>query len=174
MKNWTTLIFFTLFLFQAILIVVDARNVQVPTKGRPRKGKTSLVTVAVTAGTGNLQNMLNLVNQQRMKNGRPLLKLDSRLVQAAQKHTDYQARVGQMTHNEPGRPLSLRVSESGFRWTALGENVAMSYPSVEAVMKGWMNSPGHRQNILNPQYTHFGSGYVAKGNYWTQVFGRSA
>ncbi|ORX89658.1 hypothetical protein K493DRAFT_305572 [Basidiobolus meristosporus CBS 931.73] len=94
--------------------------------------------------------------------------------ESAQKHTEYQASIGQITHSEPGRPLSTRVSKTGFRWTALGENVAMGYQITNAVMNGWTNSPGHRQNILNPQFTHFGSGYVANGNYWTQNFGRSA
>ncbi|KAK9722366.1 hypothetical protein K7432_002714 [Basidiobolus ranarum] len=140
------------------------------TNRRQEKARNTLVN-ATASGNDDLEKMLALVNEQRQQNGGKPLKLDNNLVQAAQKHTDYQARVGQMTHDEPGRPLSTRVTETGFKWSAIGENVAMGYTSIELVMEGWMNSAGHRRNILNPQFTSFGSGYVANGNYWTQVFG---
>ncbi|KAK9701072.1 hypothetical protein K7432_011895 [Basidiobolus ranarum] len=165
MKSWTTLICFTLLLLQAILVIAGTPNVSYV---QPVKKTT--VTKAVKPGNGDLQKMLSLVNKQRQRNGSKPLKLDNRLVQAAQKHTDYQARVNQMTHDEPGRPLSTRVSATGYKWRAIGENVAKGYTSIESVVVGWMNSAGHRRNILNPQYTSFGSGHVAKGNYWTQVF----
>ncbi|ORY01524.1 SCP-domain-containing protein [Basidiobolus meristosporus CBS 931.73] len=155
MKSWTTLICLTLLVLQALLIFAAPIS---------------------TPGSGNadVKMMLRLVNKQRRLNGQAPLRLDNRLIRAAQKHSDYQARVGQMTHNEPGRPMATRISKTGFKWTALGENVAMGYGSIEAVMRGWMNSPGHRSNILNPHYTHMGSGYAAKGNYWTQDFARKA
>ncbi|KAK9767226.1 hypothetical protein K7432_003108 [Basidiobolus ranarum] len=177
MKSWTIIICFAFFLLQVTSVIADLQNSRVRTRRPQRTGTTpSKPNPTPTPGVGNddLQKMLELVNQQRQQNGQNPLQLDSRLVQAAQKHTDYQASIGQITHDEPGRPLSTRVSETGFKWTALGENVAMGYTSVEAVMNGWMNSPGHRQNILNPQFTHFGSGYVANGNYWTQDFARQA
>ncbi|KAK9719532.1 hypothetical protein K7432_004739 [Basidiobolus ranarum] len=172
MKSWITLICLTFLLLQAIQAITGPEDVsftQHPNR-RQRKGKIFPVSATVSEN-GDLQKMLALVNQQRQQNGGEPLKLDINLVQAAQKHTDYQARVGQMTHDEPGRPLSTRVTETGFKWSAIGENVAMGYTSIDLVMEGWMNSAGHRQNILNPQFTSFGSGYVANGNYWTQVFG---
>ncbi|ORX88428.1 SCP-domain-containing protein [Basidiobolus meristosporus CBS 931.73] len=154
MKSWASLICFLFLLLQVVL------------------GLTTTVTTNVLSRNFDVQRMLNLVNLQRTRNGRAPLKLDNRLVQAAQKHTNYQAKVGQLTHSEPSRPLSLRISETGFRWTAIAENVAMGQISTDAVVRSWMNSPGHRQNILNPQYTYFGAGYSSKGNYWTQVFAR--
>ena len=51
-----------------------------------------------------------------------------------------------------------------------GENIAKGYATPQAVVNGWMNSSGHRANILNASYTHIGVGYVAGGNYWTQMF----
>ncbi|KAK9762337.1 hypothetical protein K7432_012027 [Basidiobolus ranarum] len=172
MKSWITFICLTFLVLQAIHVIAGSQDVNYIQRSnrRQRKAETSPVNTE-TSGNGDLQKMLALVNQQRQQNGGEPLKLDNNLVQAAQKHTDYQARVGQMTHDEPGRPLSTRVTETGFKWSAIGENVAMGYTSIELVMEGWMNSAGHRQNILNPQFTSFGSGYVANGNYWTQVFG---
>ncbi|KAK9760486.1 hypothetical protein K7432_015432, partial [Basidiobolus ranarum] len=124
MKSWSILICLT-FLLQAILVIASSKDVNyVPRTNRPqRKVKTSPVQV-VTSSNGDVQAMLNLVNQQRQQSGAAPLKLDDHLVQAAQKHTDYQARVGQMTHDEPGRPLSTRVTETGFNWRTIGENVA--------------------------------------------------
>ena len=58
----------------------------------------------------------------------------------------------------------------GISYRTAGENIAKGYQSPEAVVRGWMNSPGHRANILNSSYTHIGVGYVASGNYWTQMF----
>ncbi|ORX96000.1 SCP-domain-containing protein [Basidiobolus meristosporus CBS 931.73] len=175
MKGWTVLICISFLLLQAVLIFAAPMGRPVRRiPSRPKKLPPSTGQTGSGTGNGDLQKMLQLVNQQRQMNGQPALKLDDRLVQAAQKHTDYQARVGQMTHDEPGRPLSTRVNETGFKWSAIGENVAKGYASIDAVMKGWMNSPGHRRNILNPQYTHFGSGYVANGAYWTQNFARQA
>ncbi|KAK9765589.1 hypothetical protein K7432_005950 [Basidiobolus ranarum] len=170
MKSWTIFVGLTFLLLQVILAIAgqDANYVQCTSK--PQK-KVKPSAVKVVSGNGDLQKMLSLVNQQRQQNGIKPLKLNNHLVQAAQRHTDYQARVNQMTHDEPGRPLSTRVSETGFNWRAIGENVARGYSSIEIVMQGWMNSAGHRRNILNPQFTSFGSGYVANGNYWTQVFG---
>ncbi|ORX95119.1 SCP-domain-containing protein [Basidiobolus meristosporus CBS 931.73] len=161
MKSWSTLICLTLFVLQAMLIF--AAPISLPQS-----------PAQTGAGNGDVKAMLRLVNKQRRLNGQAPLRLDNRLIRAAQKHTDYQARVDQMTHDEPGRPMSSRVSETGFKWSAVGENVAKGYGSIEAVMVGWMNSPGHRSNILNPSYTHLGSGYSANGNYWTQNFARKA
>ncbi|ORX89381.1 SCP-domain-containing protein [Basidiobolus meristosporus CBS 931.73] len=185
MKCWSATVCLTFLILQAVLVLTApiGHPVKIPSGGfhrfptspTPPTPPTSPTSPPQTgSGNGDVQKMLELVNQQRQMNGQPALKLDDRLVLSAQKHTDYQARVGQMTHDEPGRPLSTRVSETGFKWSAVGENVAKGYGSIEAVMNGWMNSPGHRSNILGSQYTHFGSGYVANGNYWTQNFARQA
>ena len=58
----------------------------------------------------------------------------------------------------------------GLTYRTAGENIAMGYPTPGAVVDGWMNSEGHRANILNPSFTVIGVGYVSEGNYWTQMF----
>ena len=82
-----------------------------------------------------------------------------------------------MSHTgSDGSDMVARAENAGYRnWTAVGENVAYGYDSETAVLTGWMNSPGHRANILNPAYTHVGSASAVGGSgtrYWSQDFGR--
>ena len=74
-------------------------------------------------------------------------------------------------HESPtyGSPFEMLTS-FGISYRAAGENIAMGYSTPEAVINAWMNSSGHRANILNANYTTIGVGYVADGNYWTQEF----
>ena len=58
----------------------------------------------------------------------------------------------------------------GISYRSAGENIAMGYKTPEAVVDGWMNSSGHRANILNSSFTKIGVGYVKDGHYWTQIF----
>ena len=68
-----------------------------------------------------------------------------------------------------------RIARAGYRFSAWAENVAMGYPDAASVMDGWMNSPGHRANILSGNVTEIGVGlaYAADGApYWTMVLAR--
>lgn len=62
------------------------------------------------------------------------------------------------------------IKSFGISYRSAGENIAKGYKTPEAVINGWMNSPGHSANILNVSFTKIGVGYVASGNYWTQMF----
>ena len=75
------------------------------------------------------------------------------------------------SHTSPtyGSPFDM-LKTFGISYRSAGENIAQGYTTPEAVVKGWMNSPGHRANILNESYTKIGVGYEANGNYWTQLF----
>jgi hypothetical protein len=69
-----------------------------------------------------------------------------------------------------------RLERAGYTgWTAIAENIAAGYPTPEAVVQGWMSSPGHRANLLSPRYTEIGIGLVKSsdrfGTFWTQNFG---
>ncbi|RIA97705.1 CAP domain-containing protein [Glomus cerebriforme] len=119
-------------------------------------------------------SLLCLVNMERAKvNVRPLA-LDKRLVKAAQLHTNYMASTKNLTHDDVSGSLGTRISDQGFDWWMAGENIAYGFTGEEEskVMRAWMNSRGHRANILNRKFTHFGSGF--KNNYWTQNFAQSA
>ena len=74
-------------------------------------------------------------------------------------------------HTSPtyGTPFNM-LKSFGISYKAAAENIAQGYTTAEAVVNGWMNSSGHRANILNASYTKIGIGYEANGNYWTQLF----
>ena len=115
--------------------------------------------------------MLDLTNQERAKNGVPALKLDVELSKVArEKSRDMQAK-GYFDHNSPtyGSPFDM-MKKFGISYRSAGENIAMGQQSPQEVVNAWMNSEGHRKNILNANYTHIGIGHVAQGNYWTQMF----
>jgi len=117
--------------------------------------------------------MLCLVNKERSKNGLKPLGLDPRLCKSAVEHSQDQAKTGQMSHTgSDGSSPSQRIQDCGVNWHESGENVAYGYQSMEEVMNTWMNSPGHRANILGSQYTMFGSGIGTRGGtvYFTQDF----
>ena len=75
------------------------------------------------------------------------------------------------SHTSPtyGTPFQMMKS-FGITYKTAGENIARGYNTPESVVNGWMNSSGHRANILNATYTRIGVGYVKDGNYWTQMF----
>jgi uncharacterized protein YkwD len=126
------------------------------------------------------QAIVDLVNQQRQLAGLAPLQVDSRLVQAAQIHSRDMAQLGQMEHTLPGAVLPGLVDRAGYvnyNYSYLGENIAFNYPDDDSVMTAWMNSSGHRANILNPNFTQIGVGIVTDGKgepYYTQEFGRPA
>ena len=74
-------------------------------------------------------------------------------------------------HTSPtyGSPFDM-LKKFGISYKSAGENIAQGYSTPEAVVNGWMNSSGHRANILNASFTHMGVGYDANGHYWTQMF----
>jgi uncharacterized YkwD family protein len=112
-----------------------------------------------------------LVNEQRAKNGLAPLTLNEKLSDVARTKSQDMHDNNYFDHTSPtyGSPFDMMHS-FGINYRAAGENIAMGYATPEAVMTGWMNSPGHRANILNASYTQIGVGYVASGNYWTQEF----
>ena len=131
------------------------------------------------------QELLQLVNNERADAGLDPLLIDDQLDQAANLHTDEMIQADRMSHQLPGEAkLGERVTATGYEWGYVGENVAAGQATPEEVMYnenwGWMNSPDHRENILNPKFTHLGVGYGSdpddddsyndQDTYWTQVF----
>jgi uncharacterized protein YkwD len=122
--------------------------------------------------------LLAAVNAQRKRAGVPPLTANSRLDQAAQRHaTDMLAR-NYFAHESPeGKTVRERAKAAGYDWRAIGENIAEGQTSVAEVMKTWLNSPGHRHNILDRDFKELGTGLAlgrSGGGYkveWVQVFG---
>lgn len=121
-------------------------------------------------GNNVSQELLRLVNLERSKAGAKPLKLDSKLMQAAQTHSDFQARTKEMTHQGRGEESGPdRAKRAGWKGGAWAENVAVGMRSPADVMRVWMESPGHKRNILDPNMNQ--AGFGLKDLYWTQVFG---
>ena len=122
--------------------------------------------------------MLASINAQRSAAGVGPLALCGTLNLAAQRHSIDQAAHNNMSHTgSNGSTMVSRVQAAGYNgWTSLAENVAYGYSNVGSVMNGWMNSSGHRANLLASSTTHVGVGRAAAASgtlYWTQDFGRS-
>ncbi|PLR98856.1 CAP domain-containing protein [Bacillus sp. T33-2] len=117
------------------------------------------------------QKVVQLTNEQRAKHGLPALKLDAQLSKVAKEKSLDMQRKGYFSHTSPtyGSPFDM-MKKFGITYRAAGENIAKGQRSPEEVVNAWMNSDGHRKNILNSSYTHIGVGHVAQGNYWTQMF----
>lgn len=112
-----------------------------------------------------------LVNEQRAANGLSALTFSTALSDVARAKSQDMHDKGYFDHTSPtyGTPFDM-LKTFGISYRSAGENIAMGYTTPEAVVTGWMNSAGHRANILNASYTQIGVGYVADGNYWTQLF----
>ena len=123
------------------------------------------------ANVSYAQQVTNLVNEQRAANGLALLTLSSDLSRVAQAKSQDMHDNNYFDHNSPtyGSPFDM-MKAFGISYRSAGENIAMGYATPEAVVNAWMNSPGHRANILNSAYSQIGVGNVADGNYWTQEF----
>jgi uncharacterized protein YkwD len=120
--------------------------------------------------------VVRLTNAERAEGGCAALKASDKLMLAAQRHSQDQANTGQMSHTgSDGSQPGDRVRAVGYAFSRLGENVAYGYRSPQSVVDAWMNSSGHRANIMNCSFTELGVGYAtsprdSKTPYWTQVF----
>ncbi|HWL25458.1 MAG TPA: SafA/ExsA family spore coat assembly protein [Ureibacillus sp.] len=129
------------------------------------------LNVPVQEGEAYEQEVLRLVNVERAKAGLPALKNDWELARVAEDKSEDMANKGYFNHTSPtyGSPFDM-MKAYGIKYTAAGENIAKGQKSPQEVVTAWMNSAGHRANILNANFTHMGVGYVANGNVWTQMF----
>lgn len=112
-----------------------------------------------------------LVNAERAKYGLSALKVDSRVQQAAQVRA--KETVQSFSHTRPnGSSFSTALTEAGVSYTRSGENIAYGQSTPQQVVQAWMNSSGHRANILNESFTTIGVGYTVSGGtaYWAQLF----
>ena len=112
-----------------------------------------------------------LVNAERAKEGLAPLELDWELSRVARYKSQDMRDNGYFAHQSPTYCSPFEMMRSfGLRFRTAGENIARGHTSAAQVVDAWMNSSGHRANILNASFTKIGVGYVADGNYWTQMF----
>jgi len=128
-----------------------------------------------------IQEVVTLTNSYRAEHGLQPLALNLNLSESAQTHSQDMALSDFFSHTgSNGSRVSNRTELAGYESSYVGENIAAGYITAEEVVRGWMNSPGHRENILNPNYKEIGIGYYYLANdtgeinyntYWTQDFG---
>ncbi|MDG4829527.1 CAP domain-containing protein [Solwaraspora sp. WMMD1047] len=149
------------------------RSSPTPTRTRSRAAAPA---AAPTADTREGQ-VIELVNRERTANGCGTVQSNNQLATASRLHSEDQAETENMSHTgSDGSSPWDRAERAGYR-RAIGENVAAGYRTPAAVMEGWMNSPGHRANILNCDAKAIGVGIAAAADgtlYWTQMFGSVA
>ncbi|MGQ0466187.1 MAG: CAP domain-containing protein [Sporichthyaceae bacterium] len=139
-----------------------AMAVQVQVAG-PADAATSITTIRAKVDT--------LTDAARKAKGCAPLTLDSKLSLAAQRHANDMSAKNYFSHtSKDGTTWIQRIKRAGYTKPA-GENIARGYTSSASVLKAWMNSPGHRRNILDCKFKKIGVGYNAKGHYWVQDFG---
>lgn len=121
--------------------------------------------------------LLQLTNEERRKVGLSTLQLSPQLQQAAQGHAEDMARNSFFSHTGAnGSTLATRVRAAEYLYSFVGENIAAGRATPAQTIQQWMNSPGHRENMLNRNFTQVGFGYVSAPStpyryYWVQVFG---
>ena len=122
--------------------------------------------------------IISLINQERANNSLSKLSASGALSSAARGHSIDMACNNFASHTgSNGSSFGSRLIQAGFPYSAAAENIAAGYGSPADVVSGWMNSPGHRANILDPNLTHIGVGYAyysstTYGDYWTADFAR--
>lgn len=126
------------------------------------------------------QAVVDLINAERVSAGCAPLQVNSKLVVAAQGHSEDMALNDFFSHTgSNGSSPGQRIAAQGYSYSTWGENIAAGYSTAAAAVNGWMNSSGHRANILNCNFQETGVGYYFLANdkgsvnyyhYWTQVF----
>ena len=146
---------------------VESKQEAKPTETTPKETQAS----ADTSISQVEQEVVRLVNVERSKAGLQPLVMDSALSQVAKKKSEDMKAKNYFSHTSPtyGSPFDM-MKTFGISYTAAGENIAKGQRSAQEVVNSWMNSAGHRANILSTSYTHIGVGYVESGHYWTQMF----
>jgi uncharacterized protein YkwD len=175
----------TLFVVAALLVPTGqatASGSAIDSSGGALQGATRLGNATpiakpeapTTSLSPEFQRVLDLTNAERTARGLVPLTYSPQLGLAAQIHSQDQANMGTLTHTgSDGSNPGARITRTGYSWRTWAENAAAGYRTADEVMSGWMNSPGHRANLLNPNMTEIGLGlaYTAGGYpYWTQDF----
>ena len=147
-------------------------------------GTTSGSTSSGSSSSGNTTNtstmssdekeVFDLINKQRTNNGLTALKMDSEVLNVARIKAKDMVDNNYFSHNSQtyGSPFDM-MKQFGISYRTAGENIAKGQKTPQEVVTAWMNSEGHRKNILNPNFTNLGVGIAkdSKGTtYWTQMF----
>ena len=144
---------------------------ETPPDSKPEAPENGSTDAEQEAAKSFVEQVVSLVNVERAKVGLPALTMSEDLNKAAQIRA--KETVQSFSHTRPnGSSFSSVLKENGISYRGAGENIAWGQRTPEAVVKAWMNSEGHRANILNKNFTAIGVGYYLNGStpYWAQLF----
>ena len=162
--------------------------------GERFKNDSLLARVTAMNGSGNYKlklidhgdinkiasQVIRATNRNRRRNGLEPLRKNSRLSQAAQAHVDDMDNVGRYLGHlgSDGSDLSDRIDKVGYQWRYIAENAASGQGTAKQVVRSWMNSPGHRANLLSDEVSEIGVGFSSNDEtgtpYWIQKFASPA
>lgn len=153
--------------------VLKGKNINVPKKETPVSKPVPSPPSSSSLSAYQVE-VVNLTNKERSKSGLTALKADDEnLNNSAHAKSVDMDKHNYFSHNSPsyGSPFDM-MKKFGVSYTSAGENIAMGQKTPADVVRDWMNSSGHRANIMNPKFTHIGIGYIkgTKHSYWTQQF----
>ncbi len=141
-------------------------------QAQPQQQKETGAGQAKGEGLSEIESqVIELTNKERRANGLPDLKADTSLSNVAGEKSDDMQKNNYFSHTSPtyGSPFDM-MRDFGIAYNTAGENIAQGQRSAEEVVNAWMNSEGHRKNILSDKFTHIGVGHTVEGNHWTQMF----
>ncbi|WP_173918349.1 CAP domain-containing protein [Halobacillus sp. Marseille-Q1614] len=117
------------------------------------------------------EHVIELTNEARESQGLEPLSINQQVAEVAQMKSEDMAKNNYFAHSSPtyGSPIQMLQSQN-VDFQRAAENIAYGIQTPEEVVDGWMNSPSHRRNILDPNLKEIGVGYVENGHYWTQLF----
>jgi uncharacterized protein YkwD len=159
-----------------VAMLVTSQSVISVAAAHTRRCSAAHATIAHASRAELQRAVVCIINRQRHHRGLPGLRESSRLNRSAQGWTNVMVTHRDFSH---GADFASRISAVGFDWSNVGENIATGYTTPARVVKAWMASKGHCQNILNPQYRYVGTGvsgasiagYSTLAGTWTQDFG---
>ncbi len=157
--------------YQVGLSEIKSANPHISNPDLIYPGQVLNIPLTDSSVSGYEKEVVRLVNEIRVKNGLSELTYDWQLCRVARYKSQDMKDNKYFSHTSPvyGSPFQMMRS-FGISYRSAAENIARGQATREAVVNAWMNSSGHRANILNPSFTHIGVGYVAEGRYWTQMF----
>ena len=157
--------------YQVGLSEIKAANPQISNPNLLYPGQVLTIPTTDSSVLSYEKEVVRLVNEIRAKNGLKALTYNWELSRVARYKSQDMKDNRYFSHTSPvyGTPFQM-MKDFGITYRSAGENIARGYTSPQAVVNAWMNSSGHRANILSASFTQIGVGYVADGNYWTQMF----
>lgn len=157
--------------YQVGLSEIKAANTHIQNYDLIYPGQRISVPVTDTSVTQFEQEVIRLVNEIRKEKGLSPLTYDWQLARVARIKSQDMKDNRYFSHTSPiyGSPFQM-MRDFGISYRTAGENIAKGYATPQAVVNAWMNSSGHRANILSASFTKIGVGYVPGGHYWTQMF----